>query len=146
MEASTSNKRRRAVRTRSQQVEDREDEEQSEGQGQEHDHEGSDREARGQEASDDNSGGEEAAGAAARNQPAATKDLKLKMPEFRGKKGRDPQVHLQAFESWATLQQLPKVDWKACFPQTLKGSAQKWYFNFPSEKLTSYKATSRALI
>ena len=30
---------------------------------------------------------------------ATTKDLKLRMPEFKGKKGRDPQVNLQAFES-----------------------------------------------
>ena len=57
--------------------------------------------------------------------PATTKDLKLKMPEFKGTKGTDPQVHMQAFESWATLQQLPKADGKACFPQTLKGTSQK---------------------
>lgn len=35
-----------------------------------------------------------------RNQPTIIKDLKLKMPVL---KGRDPQVHIQAFESWATL-------------------------------------------
>ena len=61
-----------------------------------------------------------------------TKELKLKMPEFKGKKG-DPQVHVQAFENWAVFRELPRKDWKDCFPQTLRGTAQKWYFNYPRE-------------
>ena len=51
------------------------------------------------------------------------KSLKLKMPDFSGKKGKDPQVHVQAFESWAGYRELPKEEWRECFPQTLKGSA-----------------------
>ncbi|MCO5575362.1 hypothetical protein L7F22_029162 [Adiantum nelumboides] len=76
----------------------------------------------------------------------AAKDLKLKMPEFKGKKGSDPKVHIQAFESWASLRELPRTEWRVCFPQTLKGIAQTWYFNYPSEQLVTYKATSKAFI
>ncbi|MCO5555870.1 hypothetical protein L7F22_009415 [Adiantum nelumboides] len=53
----------------------------------------------------------------------AAKDLKLKMPEFKGKK-----------------------EWRVCFPQTLRGVAQTWYFNYPPEQLGTYKATSKAFI
>lgn len=73
-------------------------------------------------------------------------DLKLRMPEYKGKKGRDPQVHIQAFESWAVLRGLPRRDWRVCFPQTLRSAAQKWYFNYPPENLTTYKQTSKALV
>ncbi|MCO5594520.1 hypothetical protein L7F22_048552 [Adiantum nelumboides] len=76
----------------------------------------------------------------------AAKDLKLKMPEFKGKKGSDPKVHIQAFESWASLRELPRTEWRVCFPQTLRGAAQTWYFNYPSEQLVTYKATSKAFI
>ena len=37
------------------------------------------------------------------------RDLKLKMPEYKGKKGSDPQVHVQAFENWAELRGLPRA-------------------------------------
>lgn len=155
MEAGPSNKRRRVAKTRRQQDRIREEEEQEENQAQEQDQGRSEDEEEQQEEDDNHSEGEEPLPnvvvnqemeRADREQPAATKDLKLKMPEFKGKKGRDPQVHIQAFESWATLQQLPKANWKACFPQTLKSTAQKWYFNFPPENLTSYKVTAKALI
>ncbi|MCO5561921.1 hypothetical protein L7F22_015546 [Adiantum nelumboides] len=76
----------------------------------------------------------------------AAKDLKLKMPEFKGKKGSDPKVHIQAFESWASLRELPRTEWRVCFPQTLRGIAQIWYFNYPPEQLVTYKATSKAFI
>ena len=39
------------------------------------------------------------------------KSLKLKMPDFNGKKGKDPQVRVQAFESWAGYRELPKEEW-----------------------------------
>lgn len=68
------------------------------------------------------------------------------MPEFKGKKGRDPQVHVKAFENWAVCRDLPKSDWTACFPQTLKGTAQKWYYNYPPEKLPTYKIMAKALV
>ncbi|MCO5558092.1 hypothetical protein L7F22_011668 [Adiantum nelumboides] len=42
----------------------------------------------------------------------AAKDLKLKMPEFKGKKGSDPKVHIQAFQSWASLRELPRTEWR----------------------------------
>ncbi|MCO5570003.1 hypothetical protein L7F22_023718 [Adiantum nelumboides] len=76
----------------------------------------------------------------------AAKDLKLKMSEFTGKKGSDPKVHIQAFESWASLRELPRTEWRVCFPQTLRGIAQTWYFNYPPEQLVTYKATSKAFI
>ncbi|MCO5598092.1 hypothetical protein L7F22_052183 [Adiantum nelumboides] len=76
----------------------------------------------------------------------ASKDLKLKMPEFKGKKGNDPKVHIQAFESWASLKQLPRTKWRVCFSQTLRGVAQTWYFNYPPEQLVTYKATSKAFV
>ena len=66
-------------------------------------------------------------------------DLKLKMPEYKGKKGSDPLVHVQAFKNWAEVRGLlPKAEWRVCFPQTLLGTTQKWYFNYPLENLTSY--------
>ena len=75
-----------------------------------------------------------------------TRDLKLKMPEYKGKKGSDPQVHVQAFESWAEVRGLPRHDWRVCFPQTLRGTAQKWYFNYPPTSLTTFKQMSKALV
>ncbi|MCO5600078.1 hypothetical protein L7F22_054186 [Adiantum nelumboides] len=50
----------------------------------------------------------------------AAKDSKLKMLEFKEKKGSDP--------------------------KTLRGVAQTWYFNYPPEQLVTYKATSKAFI
>ena len=79
------------------------------------------------------------------NAPSATRELKLRIPEFKGKKGRDPQVHIQAFENWATLRELPRSEWRKCFPQTLRGVAQTWYFNYPPEQLPTYTAISKAL-
>ncbi|MCO5564628.1 hypothetical protein L7F22_018294 [Adiantum nelumboides] len=76
----------------------------------------------------------------------AAKDLKLKMPELKGKKGSNSKVHIQAFESWASLRELPRTEWRVCFPQTLRGVAQTWYFNYPLEQLVMYKATSKAFI
>ncbi|MCO5560876.1 hypothetical protein L7F22_014496 [Adiantum nelumboides] len=76
----------------------------------------------------------------------AAKDLKLKIPEFKGKKGSDPKVHIHAFESWVSLRELPRTEWRVCFPQTLKGVAQTWYFNYPLEQLVTYKATTKAFI
>ncbi|MCO5568694.1 hypothetical protein L7F22_022393 [Adiantum nelumboides] len=76
----------------------------------------------------------------------AAKDLKLKMLEFKGKKGSVPKVHIQAFENWASLRELPRIEWRVCFPQTLKGIAQTWYFNYPPEQLVTYKAISKAFI
>ena len=76
----------------------------------------------------------------------AARDLKLKMPEYKSKRGSDPQVHLQAFESWANLRELPRSEWRACFPQTLRGVAQTWYFNYPPESLPTYKATTKAFV
>ena len=74
------------------------------------------------------------------------KFVKLKMPDFSGKKGKDPQVYVQAFESWAEYRELPKGEWRECFPQTLKGPAQKWYFNYPPDNLETYKQLAKALI
>ncbi|MCO5571745.1 hypothetical protein L7F22_025493 [Adiantum nelumboides] len=76
----------------------------------------------------------------------AAKDLKLKMLEFKENKGSDPKVHIEEFESWASLRELPRTEWRVCFPQTLRGIAQTWYFNYPSEQLVTYKATSKAFI
>ncbi|MCO5574277.1 hypothetical protein L7F22_028059 [Adiantum nelumboides] len=76
----------------------------------------------------------------------AAKDLKLKMPEFKRKKGSDPKVHIQAFENWASLRELPRTEWRVCFPQMLKGIAQTWYFNYPPEQLVTYKEASKAFI
>ncbi|MCO5581530.1 hypothetical protein L7F22_035416 [Adiantum nelumboides] len=70
----------------------------------------------------------------------AAKYLKLKLPEFKGKKGSDPKVHIQAFESWASLRKLPRMEWRLWFPQMLRGVAQTWYFNYPLEQLVTYKA------
>ena len=67
------------------------------------------------------------------------KPLKMKMPNFNGKKGKNPQVHVQDFESLAGYKELPKEEWWECFPQTVKGPAQKWYFNYPPENLGTYK-------
>ena len=64
-------------------------------------------------------------------------ELKLKMPEYKGKKGSDPAVHVQAFENWAEVRGLPKAEWRVCFPQTLLGTTQKWYFNYPPENLSA---------
>ena len=106
MEAGPSNKRRRSVKTRRQQEEIIEEGEQDGIQAQEQDQGRSDHDDERQEEEDNHSEREEPLPRVVfnqeverldRNQPAATKDLKLKMPEFRGKKGRDPQVHIQAF-------------------------------------------------
>lgn len=53
---------------------------------------------------------------------------------------------MQVFEGWAALRELPRTEWRVCFPQTLKGLAQKWYFNYPLEKLTSYKMVTKAFV
>ena len=45
------------------------------------------------------------------------KFVKLKMPDFSGKKGKDPQVHVQAFESWAEYRELPKGNGGNAFPR-----------------------------
>lgn len=44
------------------------------------------------------------------------------------------------------FRELPRADWKVCFPQTLRGAAQKWYFNYPPVKLPTYKQLSKALV
>ena len=31
-----------------------------------------------------------------------------------------------------------------CFPETLRGAAQAWYFNYPPEQLPTYKSISKA--
>ena len=31
-----------------------------------------------------------------------------------------------------------------CFPQTLRGAAQTWYFNYPPEQFPTYKSMSKA--
>ena len=55
-------------------------------------------------------------------------------------------MHVQAFESWVEYRELPKEEWRECFPETLKGPAQKWYFNYPPKKLGTYKQLAKALI
>ncbi|MCO5604029.1 hypothetical protein L7F22_058186 [Adiantum nelumboides] len=89
---------------------------------------------------------QEASRTPVRGEGEVARDLKLKMPEYKGKKGRDPQVHVQAFESWAEIRGLPRADWRVCFPQTLRGAAQKWYFNYPPTSLTTFKQMSKALV
>lgn len=95
------------------------------------------------EPEDPNTSGSE--GPEERSEPGR-KDLKLRMPEYKGKKGGDPQVHVQAFESWAVFRELPRGDWKVCFPQTLRDTAQKWYFNYPPDKIPTYKMMSKAAL
>ncbi|MCO5599979.1 hypothetical protein L7F22_054086 [Adiantum nelumboides] len=46
------------------------------------------------------------------NSRQAAKDLKLKMPRFKGKQGSDPKVHIQTFERWVTNLVLTKKNVK----------------------------------
>lgn len=72
-----------------------------------------------------------------------TKELKLKMPEFKGKKGRDPQVHVQAFESWQCSESCPGQTGKSVF---LKLCGERHKSGISTTLHKKYQLTSRCQV
>lgn len=73
-------------------------------------------------------------------------DVKLSLPVLKGSKKSDPDVHIQAFEKWEKLKGMDSAENGDYFPNTLKESAQKWFYHYPPDRIPTYESTKRAFL